>query len=385
LVGIEQIQIVSLQTGFLKIIDVMRVFFRLKYIISTIAILFTASLSGQDQKGASIEFNKKIHDFGDIQLSAGKQNYTFTFKNISQQPVIIQTVISSCGCTTPTWTKNPVKPGESGKLSVTFLNDQGPIPFDKSLTIYVTGSPKPIILRIKGVVHAKKKSIKQLFPVLFGSMALRKSPIDIGQINQGTIDHETIEVANISTAPIKLTFADLSKGLSMSVNPETLAPNSKGELIITIDTKVQKNWGLTSYIATPVINGKKASRKIEITATIREDFSDLSKADVDQAPLPMATKSSFNFGTISSGNKIDTIFEIKNLGRKDLLIHKIDLNEKGVEVVNPGKISPGASAKISVKINTAGQIGEKTYILTLITNSPTRPIVNLLLSGDITK
>ena len=363
----------------------MRVFFSLKLIVVTIAILLSAPIYGQDQNGASIEFNKKIHDFGDIQLSAGKQNYTFTFKNVSQQPVIIQTVISSCGCTTPTWTKNPVKPGESGKLSVTFLNDQGPIPFDKSLTVYVTGSSKPIILRIKGVVHAKKKSLRQLFPVTFGSMALRKSPIDAGQINQGTVDHETAEIANISSSPIKITFADLSKGLSLSVTPETLAPGSKGELIITIDTKVQKNWGLTSYVATPVINGKKASKKLEITANIRDDFSDLSKADIDQAPLPMATKSSFNFGTISSGSKIDTVFEIKNLGRKDLLIHKIDVNEKGVEVVNPGKISPGASAKISVKINTTGQTGEKTYILTLITNSPTRPIVNLLLSGEITK
>ncbi|MFA5850810.1 MAG: DUF1573 domain-containing protein [Bacteroidales bacterium] len=363
----------------------MRLFYNIKFIITTIAVLLATSVSGQDQRVASIEFNKKIHDFGDIQLSAGKQNYTFTFKNISQQPVIIQTVISSCGCTTPTWTKNPVQPGESGKLSVTFLNDQGPIPFDKSLTVYVTGSPKPIILRLKGVVHAKKKSIKQLFPVLFGAMALRKSPIDVGQINQGTIDHETVEIANISSSPIKVTFTDLSKGLSLTVTPETLAPGSKGNLMITIDTKVQKNWGLTSYVATPVINGKKASKKFEISATIREDFSDLNKTDIDQAPLPMASRSSLNFGTISSGNKIDTIFEIKNLGRKDLLIHKIDLNEKGVEVANPGKISPGASAKINVKINTAGQFGEKIYILTLITNSPTRPIINLLLSGEITK
>ncbi|MEN6618899.1 MAG: DUF1573 domain-containing protein [Rikenellaceae bacterium] len=363
----------------------MSVFSKIKVIIYTVSALVSVSLSGQNDRVASIEFNKLVHDFGDIQMSSGKQSYTFTFKNISQQPVVIQTVISSCGCTTPEWTKSPVKPGETGKIAVTFLNDQGPYPFDKSLTVYVTGSPKPLILRIKGIVHEKQKSIKQLFPETFGPMALRRSPVDVGQITQGSVDHETIEIANISRTPIKVTFADITKGLTLKITPATLAPDSKGELLISIDTRTQTNWGLTSYMATPVINGKKASRKIVITATIREDFSNLTKTEIDQAPLPMASKSSFNFGTVSSGNKIDTTFEIKNLGKRDLIIHKIDINEKGVETTNPGKIASGSTGKIIVKVNTAGHFGEKIYILTLITNSPSRPIVNLLLTGEIIK
>lgn len=349
------------------------------------AALFSISMFGQNNTSASIEFNKMVHDFGDILLTSGRQSYTFTFKNICQQPVVIQTVISSCGCTTPVWTRSPVQPGESGKIDVTFLNDQGPYPFDKSLTVYVTGSSRPIILRIKGVVHAKKKSLKQLFPEVFSQMAMKKSPIDLGQVFQGTVTREAHEVVNTSSSPIEVLFTEVSKGLSLSISPSVIAPGGRGELIISIDTKIEKNWGRTTYSAVPVINGKKNSRKLIIQASIREDFTNLSNEEIDQSSLPMSSKSSYNFGTISSGKIIETSFDIKNLGRKDLIIHKIDANETGVNTKFPPKIAPGSAGKISISINTSSQFGEKIYILTLITNSPSRPMVNLLVTGTITK
>lgn len=350
-----------------------------------VTILLSLSLSAQVSNNSIIEFNKNVHNFGDIMLKSGKQTCTFTFKNISPKPVVIQTVISSCGCTTPEWTKSPVKPGATGKILVTFLNDQGPYPFDKALTVYVTGSPKPVILRIKGIVHQKKKNIKQLFPVIFGSIGLRKSPVDMGQIPHGTIERQTVEIANTSGNPVKVSFADMSKGLSLSANPSTIQPGEKAVLSVNIDTRSDSDWGLTSWSAFPVVNGRKVSTKLVFSATIREDFTNLTKEQVSTAPLPMASKSSFNFGTLSSGRKIDTTFEVKNVGKKDLLIHKIDVSENGINASNPFKIPPGSTGKISVSINTKGHIGEKIYILTLITNSPSRPLVNLLVTGELTK
>jgi len=350
-----------------------------------VATLFSFSMIAQNNTSSSIEFKTVVHDFGDILLSSGKHSYSFIFKNISSQPVVIQTVISSCGCTTPNWTKSPVKPGEYGKVDATYLNDQGPYPFDKSLTVYVTGSARPIILRIKGVVHEKKLSLKQLFPETFSSMAMKKSPIDIGQIIQGSVARETIEIANTSNSPIKISFTELTKGLSITANPSTITPSEKGELIITIDTKSEENWGQTLYHAIPVINGKRTSRMLNILASIREDFSSLTKEDIEQSPLPMATKSSFSFTPTKAGNKIDTSFEIKNLGRKELIIHKIDISEPGMNTKFPSKISPNSTGKISISINTTGHFGDKIYIITLITNSPSRPLVNLIVTGNITK
>jgi hypothetical protein len=358
----------------------------LSVLIFLTALLPLSSISGQNPSPESIEFNKSIHDFGYMDLNSGKHTYSFTFKNVSDKPVVIHTVISSCGCTTPQWTKSPVLPGESGKITVTFLNDQGPYPFDKTLTVYVTGSPKPIILRIKGIVTAKPKPLKQQYPEKYAQIGFRKSILDFGMIKQGALTRGALDFANLSTSAVSVTFTNVSKGLYLGVSPEKTAPGTKGEITFEIDTRSSDQWGLTRYKATPVVNGKKCDREIIIETTIREDFGIMSRQELDQAALPMAERSSHNFGSVKTGTSINTTFEIKNIGKKELLIHKIDVSDTVVRVNYPSAIQPGANGRISVSVGTSGQsLGSKLYTLTLITNSPTRPVVNLLISGDITK
>ncbi len=333
-----------------------------------------------------VEFDKTVHDFGDIMLNSGHHSCTFTFKNTSSQPIVIQTVISSCGCTNPVWTKSPVLPGKTGTIDVTFLNDQGPYPFDKSITVYISGEARPIILRIKGVAHDKPKTIRELFPEQFGDVAFRRSTLDIGNVAQGEVKSEVLEVANISGRAVDLSFTNLSKGLSISVQPSRITPGSKAVVRITVNTKEAVNWGNTEYSADIAINGIRfQSRSFKVFANIRDNFSSLTKEQVDNAPIPMAASSSFDFGKVKSGSEIKQSFTIRNLGRRDLLIHKVDTGDKRVSVKHPSKIEPGKTGNIEVTINTTGDSGEKGLILSVITNSPARPVFNLIITGNITK
>ena len=350
---------------------------------AALMLICFAATSGIAQ---TLEFDKMVHDFGDIMLKSGKHTHTFTFKNISTQPVLIQTVISSCGCTTPEWTKSPVLPGKTGTLKVTFLNDQGPYPFDKSLTIYITGEARPKILRIKGVVHDKPKSLKELFPENFGGFSLRSSIINMDNIAQGDIKYEIFEVANTSSREIVVNFNNTSRGLSLDLSPSTIAAGAKAQLKVTINTKEAVNWGDTEYNCTVTINGKEVpSKTIRVCASIRDNFSTLTKEESDNAPLPMANSSSFDYGKVKAGTEITTSFKIRNLGRRDLLIHKIDTGDKKITAKSPSRIVPGETGVIEVKIDTSNQAGEKGHILSLITNSPSRPVVNLIITGNIVK
>ena len=93
--------------------------------------------SGTQSEEKVVSFNEKVHDFGDILVSDKSVSCVFVFTNISDKPVVVHNVVSSCGCTTPEWTKSPVKPGEKGNIKVTFKNDQGAYPFNKSITAYI--------------------------------------------------------------------------------------------------------------------------------------------------------------------------------------------------------------------------------------------------------
>lgn len=66
-----------------------------------------------------MSFAQEMHDFGTINENQ-KVTYTFEFKNTGQSDLIISNAIGSCGCTVPDYPKEPVKPGESGKIRVSF-------------------------------------------------------------------------------------------------------------------------------------------------------------------------------------------------------------------------------------------------------------------------
>lgn len=109
-----------------------------------------------------IEFAEKEHDFGQIEENGGSVSHSFTFVNQGDAPLMLTSVRPSCGCTSPKWSRTPVKPGESGTIKATFNPSRRPGSFRKSITV-ATNDPKTprIILFIKGnVVNTIKEVAK---------------------------------------------------------------------------------------------------------------------------------------------------------------------------------------------------------------------------------
>lgn len=76
----------------------------------------------------------ETHDFGTIPEGPAV-TYDFKFKNTGKEPLIIQGVSASCGCTTPTYSKDPVMPGKTGSISVQYNTQGRPTPFTKTVFI----------------------------------------------------------------------------------------------------------------------------------------------------------------------------------------------------------------------------------------------------------
>ena len=69
--------------------------------------------------GPQIEFMEVKYDFGSIK-QGDIVDHVFKFKNTGTQPLVISNIGVSCGCTTPSWTKEPVQPGKTGTISAKF-------------------------------------------------------------------------------------------------------------------------------------------------------------------------------------------------------------------------------------------------------------------------
>lgn len=104
--------------------------------------------------GAEITFEKEVHDYGTIE-QYGDGSCEFTFKNTGTKPLIISRAKGSCGCTVPSWPKEPIAPGESSKITVKYDTKRvGPINKSVTITSNATNAATKVI-RIKGTVKAK--------------------------------------------------------------------------------------------------------------------------------------------------------------------------------------------------------------------------------------
>ena len=116
------------------------------------AILFTTGLAFA-QKKAVISAEETSYNFGVIKEADGKVSHTFAITNAGDMPLVITRVISSCGCTTPEWPKEPVAPGKSAEIKVTFDPANRPGPFTKTISIYSNGKTGSFIMNIRGEVQ----------------------------------------------------------------------------------------------------------------------------------------------------------------------------------------------------------------------------------------
>lgn len=111
----------------------------------------TANSDENDKKTANISFVETEHDYGTIAYN-GEGLCEFKFENTGKEPLVLNNVSSSCGCTVPEWTKEPIDPGKKGSIKVKY-NTRIPGKFNKAVTVYSNAPNSPTVLRISGVVE----------------------------------------------------------------------------------------------------------------------------------------------------------------------------------------------------------------------------------------
>ena len=110
-----------------------------------------AKAQDQVQNGPEIEFEKVVHDYGDVPYN-GNGECEFRFTNTGNEPLLVQKPKSSCGCTIPSWPKEPILPGETEVIKVTYRTNRAGM-INKTVTVTSNAvKNSTVVLRIKGRV-----------------------------------------------------------------------------------------------------------------------------------------------------------------------------------------------------------------------------------------
>ena len=343
----------------------------MKKIFSTLCMALTAV--AMFAQNPVITFVKTEHDFGKINEADGRVSTVFEFKNEGMAPLILSNVRASCGCTTPTWTKEPIEPGQTGSITVTYNPNGRPGKFQKTVTITSNASEPTKRVYIKGEVIPKQAKPVNKYTIAVGDMSMKSLMLDLGTIKKGEMGKGELEYTNLTKEDhsVELATSGLDTYLINQVTLPAVKPNEIGKFIFALDTKAAKLYGPMEVYAYVVVDGKKnisEPYKLTIKANIVEDFSNLSVEEKQQAPI-MEVATELNAGKIASGKVLKYIFPIKNSGANPLEVRRVYSSDKSLSFKTPKAIKTGRKGNIGMEINTKGlQAGNYTREIVVITN-----------------
>jgi len=359
----------------------------MKRVVLSIAVLVIfGGMLGAQQKGANISFEKEVHDFGKMKEDGGTVTYKFEYTNTGDAPLVITNVKASCGCTSPTWTQQPVMPGQKGFVSAEFDPRNRPGIFNKSIFVESNSvSKQRVVLRITGDVIPREKTVEDYYPKTIGGLRLESNHFAFVKVYNDQIKTDTLKIYNSSKSELKVQIKGAPAYLNLRPVPAVLKPGEKGYILGDFDGKKANDWGFITARVNLLINGnEEPNNYITISAKIEEDFSKLTKDELKNAPVIDFKEKIFDFGKTTSQKEIEHFFEFTNTGKSDLIIRKIRTT-CGCTTVAPEKtvLKPGESSSFKTIFSPGSRKGVQRKSIYVITNDPKNPEVRLMINGEI--
>ena len=254
----------------------------LKHLLTGGFLLVTSSLMAQPR----LAFDKTQHDFGYLMWKSPATT-TFTFTNTGDQPLVISNVTTSCGCTLAEWTRQPLAPGESGKITATF--DAGMTGrFRKSIGVYSNAASMPQYLTITGEVTMTEHDISSGYPHEIGMLRTDKDEIVFEDAQRG--EHPTVElyIANHSSEVYTPILMHLPPWLTAEAVPEKIGRNRTGKVVVTLDTERLPKLGITTasvYVSRYLGDKVSDENELKVSAVLLPDFSHLTAEQKQNEPV----------------------------------------------------------------------------------------------------
>ena len=349
----------------------------MKKLVLLAAMMMSIAAMAQE---AVITFDKTTHDFGKINEADGRVTTVFEFKNEGMIPLVLTNVRASCGCTTPKWTREPIEPGKTGQITVTYNPNGRPGRFQKTVTVTSNATEATTRLYIKGEVIPKPAQPVDKYPVKMGALSLQKNNINLGSIKKNAPKNIEIEYANKTNEPVtvELLYNSAESYWVPNVTLPTVAPGQTGKIQLSLQTASCPVYGPMEAKFYVQVNGKRElsdAYAITIKANLVEDFSGMSAEDIQQAPI-VEINTEINAGVIKAGKKLTIKVPLSNAGVNPLMVRRAYSNDAELEVQQPkAAIKGGKKADIRVDINAINtNPAQYSRTLTVITNDPKKPI-----------
>ena len=328
-----------------------------------------------------IRFDTLEYDFGEVRELGGIVQYRFVYQNVGDKPLIINTVHTSCGCTSPAWSKEPVLPTKSGYIDVSFDPRDRPGAFTKSIIVDCNATEKSITLYISGNVMPRPEPLSSSYPYEMLDLRLKATTVNYGKIIAGQTATKEIEVINPSKANLVIApdADNMPPYMQISAKPSILKPGEKGVIKCQFNTAKYGDYDYVQFDVPILVN--TYSYALHVKGIIYENFTEKDKKN---APILTLTESSIDLGEIPFGEVKICRINYKNTGADTLRIRAVRNACDCISIrLDTPAVAPGAEGTITAVFNSEGRSGKQERYLTIITNSAVTQQVMCKIKGVV--
>ena len=311
---------------------------------------------------------------------------SFVFTNTGNNPLIITNMEYYPKSLRVSYESKPILPNQKSSIKVYYNPIAYPNGLKSLLKIY--SNAKNTISRLNLNIKVKENPLAPylLYNKDFDGIKFKEKNINFGDIIIGKSKIDSLAFYNISETTIKLETSLISPFFSITFKPSNIKPNQKAYMFIEYKkTNTNKFYGPYNTSFKLIINNKKyLFNKFYIYANFKEDFSKLTRNQLDFAPLCSLNIEDYDFGKINSGKKYKCKFIITNKGKSDLVIRKINTSCSCLKILCKHKIlKPQQETSLEVTLDTYGKKGKILKAIYLTTNDPENPNITLVLKGVV--
>lgn len=335
---------------------------------------------------AQLRFDTTENDFGTLAEEGGKRSCTFRATNIGEQPVVLVDVVTTCGCTVPTFSRKPIRPGEKSEIVVTYDPYGRPGSFHRKLFLYGAGNERLAELVIRGEVTPRERTVEELYPIVLAE-GVRASAtlctfsyIYIGQPMRGAIS-----LINTSQEPRRFELRPTRRSGLLEVEaPQLLAAGERAAVNFCYRVPAEQPCYGTLRDAMEVWVDGQRCESVFVTHGIAVDRP--TKSTKELPPKVELSENILKFGAVKqTATPVVRRFTLRNVGQSRLVIRAVEHGREFSTSLRPGtSLEVGETLTCEVEFDPAhADYGFLTSWLVLITNDPNRPMRRMRMTATI--
>jgi hypothetical protein len=340
------------------------------------AIVLTCCLGSavpaQATGGPRIQFETTAWDFGSIKQGESATTI-FTYRNTGQAQLVITEARSSCGCTVPSYTREPVAVGQTGEIKVTFNSRGRRGKQHKQVTVRSNDPTNPVVyLSVQGDIEIPPS----------GEIQYNPSRIDFGMLEEGAKLEETITIRNSGERDLIISAV---QGAPQELNAflqgqTTLAPGQSAEILVTLEYGPRTRPGY--YERTVNIRSNdpvRPSARVPCVAYVRGP----------RGGRLVTLQGEIDIGTIRETDQALVSIPLLNTGDQPVTVNRAQVAGTALKVVGAEQliVEPGQTRYVEVRSSDRlrkGTFRDRILLYTSVSANPRAPSHTVNFSGYVT-